>query len=55
MPPVFGPVSPSPTRLKSWAGSNGTAVSPSQTTNSDTSGPSRYSSITTSWPAEMIT
>ena len=47
MPPVFGPVSPSPTRLKSWAGSNGTAACPSVTTNSDTSGPSRNSSTTT--------
>src|SRR5690606_31681349 len=47
MPPVFGPVSPSPTRLKSCAGSSGTAVSPSVTTNSDASGPSRYSSTTT--------
>ncbi len=47
MPPVFGPVSPSPTRLKSCAGSSGTADCPSVTTKSDTSGPARYSSITT--------
>ena len=48
MPPVFGPVSPSPMRLKSCAGSSGDdASSPSVTQNSDTSGPSRYSSITT--------
>ncbi len=47
MPPVFGPVSPSRARLKSWAGSSGTAVTPSVTANSDTSGPSRNSSITT--------
>ena len=47
MPPVFGPWSPSPARLKSCAGSSGTAVTPSVTANSDTSGPSRNSSITT--------
>ena len=47
MPPVFGPVSPSRARLKSWAGSSGTAVTPSVTANSETSGPSRNSSITT--------
>src|SRR2546421_6428186 len=50
MPPVFGPVSPSPIRLKSCAGSSGTAVTPSVTTNSDTSGPDRYSSTTTPEP-----
>ena len=47
MPPVFGPVSPSPIRLKSCAGISGTTVTPSVTPNSETSGPSRYSSITT--------
>ena len=47
MPPVLGPASPSPTRLKSWAGSSGTAVTPSQIANSESSGPSRNSSITT--------
>src|SRR6185437_15118968 len=47
MPPVFGPVSPSPMRLKSWAGTNGRAAVPSVTTNSETSGPARYSSTTT--------
>ena len=26
MPPVFGPASPSPTRLKSWAGARATAA-----------------------------
>ena len=41
MPPVLGPVSPTPTRLKSCAASSGTTVSPSTTQNSDTSGPSR--------------
>ena len=51
MPPVLGPVSPSPTRLKSWAGSNGTTVSPSTTQNSDTSGPSRNDSSSTGCPA----
>ena len=47
MPPVFGPVSPSPTRLKSCAGASGTTVVPSVSANSDTSGPSRNSSMTT--------
>ena len=51
MPPVLGPVSPSPTRLKSCAGSSGTTVSPSTTQNSDTSGPSRNDSSSTGWPA----
>ena len=41
MPPVLGPASPSPTRLKSCAGSSGTTVRPSDSANSDTSGPSR--------------
>ena len=50
MPPVFGPVSPSPTLLKSCAGSSGTTVSPSTTQNSDTSGPSRNDSSSTGWP-----
>src|SRR6185437_2253484 len=47
IPPVFGPVSPSPSRLKSWAGSSGRTVTPSVTQNSETSGPARYSSIST--------
>src|SRR5262245_40419697 len=47
MPPVFGPVSPSPTRLKSWAGASGSTRVPSLIPNRDTSGPSRYSSMTT--------
>ena len=51
MPPVLGPVSPSPTRLKSCAGSSGTTVSPSTTQNSDTSGPSRNDSSSTGCPA----
>ena len=51
MPPVLGPVSPSPTRLKSCAGSSGTTVSPSTMLNNDTSGPSRNDSSSTGWPA----
>src|ERR1700755_2399699 len=51
MPPVLGPVSPSPTRLKSCAGSSGTTVSPSTTQNSETSGPSRKDSSSTGCPA----
>ena len=47
IPPVFGPASPSPARLKSCAASSGTAVTPSASANSDTSGPSRNSSMTT--------
>ncbi len=47
MPPVLGPSSPSQTRLKSCAGASGTTVCPSVTANSDTSGPSRNSSMTT--------
>ena len=51
MPPVFGPPSPSSRRLWSWAGSSGSTVVPSVTANSDTSGPSRYSSTSTAPPA----
>src|SRR5918994_5338975 len=47
MPPVFGPVSPSPTRLKSCAGTSGTTVVPSVIPKTDTSGPSRNSSTRT--------
>ena len=47
MPPVLGPVSPSPTRLKSCAGWNASTVVPSLTANRLTSGPSRYSSTST--------
>src|ERR1700721_636418 len=50
MPPVLGPVSPTPTRLKSCAASSGTTVSPSPTQNSDTSGPSRKDSSSTGCP-----
>ena len=51
MPPVLGPRSPSPTRLKSCAGSSGTTVGPSTRQNSDTSGPSRYVSSSTGCPS----
>ena len=51
MPPVFGPVSPSPTRLWSCAVASGSAVSPSERTKKLASSPSRNSSITTSAPA----
>ena len=48
MPPVFGPVSPSPTRLWSCAVPKGSAVVPSQSTKKLASSPVRHSSITTS-------
>ena len=48
MPPVLGPCSPSKIRLKSCAGCSGTTVVPSHKANSETSGPSRYSSTITS-------
>ena len=51
MPPVFGPVSPSPTRLWSCAEASGIAVSPSHSAKNDASSPTRNSSITTSAPA----
>lgn len=47
MPPVLGPSSPSSARLKSWAGWSGTTVTPSVMAKRETSGPSRYSSMTT--------
>ena len=47
MPPVFGPVSPSPIRLKSRAGASGIARSPSHSASSESSSPSRNSSTTT--------
>ena len=46
MPPVFGPTSPSPIRLKSRAGASATARSPSQTASSESSSPVRRSSTT---------
>ena len=51
MPPVLGPASPSPTRLKSWAAASGTARVPSHTANTESSGPVRPSSMTTLRPA----
>ena len=51
MPPVFGPVSCSPTRLKSCAGARATACSPSLIANSETSSPSSSSSIRRSPPS----
>ncbi len=48
---MFGPVSPSPTRLWSWEGRSSRARSPSATAKIDSSSPSRQSSITTSRPA----
>src|SRR6185503_7319671 len=46
MPPVLGPVSPSPTRLWSCAEASGTAVFPSTNANRLASSPSRNSSMT---------
>ena len=51
MPPVFGPVSPSPTRLWSWLVAIGSAVRPSTIEMKLASSPSRNSSITTRAPA----
>ena len=51
MPPVLGPVSPSPRRLWSCDDASGTTVSPSVTAMNDTSSPARNSSITTRRPA----
>ncbi len=51
MPPVFGPTSPSPSRLKSCAAPSGTTRRPSESANSETSGPSSSSSMTTPWPS----
>ena len=58
MPPVLGPVSPSPMRLKSRAGASGRALTPSQSASTDSSTPSRNSSTTTGaspkrWPTIM--
>ena len=49
MPPVLGPVSPSPMRLKSRAGASGSARSPSQSASTDSSSPRRNSSTSTGW------
>ena len=50
MPPVFGPSSPSPSRLKSCAAPRLRTRAPSQSAKSETSGPSSSSSITRSPP-----
>ena len=50
MPPVLGPVSPSPSRLWSWAGASGSTRSPSHSASSETSSPSSRSSISTRAP-----
>src|SRR6476620_514151 len=52
MPPVLGPSSSLPTRLKSCAGARATTVSPSLMQKTETSGPSRNSS-TTSRPSGL--
>ena len=51
MPPVFGPSSPSSSRLKSWAGASGRTFWPSESAKSETSSPSSSSSTTTSPPS----
>ena len=51
IPPVLGPVSPSPTRLWSWLVAIGSAVRPSTIEMKLASSPSRNSSITTRAPA----
>ncbi len=51
MPPVLGPVSPSPTRLWSWLVAIGSATRPSTMEMKLASSPSRNSSITTRAPA----
>ena len=48
MPPVLGPVSPSPTRLWSWAAAMGMAWVPSQRAKKESSSPVRNSSRTIS-------
>ena len=50
MPPVFGPVSPSPTRLWSWAGSRIQHELPSVRAKIETSGPESISSISSVSP-----
>ncbi len=51
IPPVFGPVSPSPIRLKSCAAPSATARRPSQSAKTDASRPSSSSSTTTGPPS----
>ena len=50
MPPVFGPVSPSPTRLKSCATGSAIVRAPSVIAKTEISSPSSSSSITTGPP-----
>src|ERR1035441_1147901 len=56
MPPVLGPVSPSPMRLWSWAGTSGVTCLPSERQRKLISSPSRNSSMTTccsGWPKSL--
>src|ERR671925_431106 len=55
MPPVLGPVSPSPTRLWSRAGASGRTVRPSVTASRLASGPAWYSSSRMRAPASPWT
>src|SRR5919197_317424 len=54
MPPVFGPVSPSPIRLKSCAAGSAIVRVPSVIAKTDTSSPSSSSSITTGPPIAAV-
>src|SRR5207302_494125 len=51
MPPVLGPVSPSPSRLWSWAAGSRRSCAPSVRANTDSSSPFKKSSMTISRPA----
>src|SRR5207244_1329018 len=51
MPPVLGPVSPSPSRLWSWAAGSRSSCAPSVRANTDSSSPFKKSSMTISRPA----
>src|SRR2546426_404036 len=51
MPPVLGPVSPSPRRLWSWAAGSRSSCAPSVRANTDSSSPFKKSSMTISRPA----
>ncbi len=51
IPPVLGPVSPSPNRLWSWQGGRIRMFRPSTSASTETSGPSSISSMTTRAPA----
>ena len=52
MPPVLGPVSPSPTGLWSWLDGMSSTSRPSQKARNEASSPTRQSSMTTRSPAE---